>query len=265
MSCRCVRSLGDHLSPLKEPEEQQSHVIQPLSGAVCGTPAPQSTAYFSFHLLPCSSLLSESSTDCCCCFPPDDFPKPQIIIQPETTVAVLGKDIRFTCLAASSSSSPMMFAWKKDNEMLHNAEIENFAHVRAKDGEVMECTTILHLRHVTFAHEGRYQCVITNHFGSTYSNKARLTVNGEWQLLPHPSPQPELIRGTIPWDPLSCSRGSIPDGELLTSAQRLFGSQWMLRNALCEGHTPFVLAAIQPSTSACMFLTALAASLWLLR
>uniref|UniRef100_A0A8C3H4E6 Leucine rich repeats and immunoglobulin like domains 1 n=1 Tax=Corvus moneduloides TaxID=1196302 RepID=A0A8C3H4E6_CORMO len=107
----------------------------------------------------------------------DDFPKPQIIIQPETTVAVLGKDIRFTCLAASSSSSPMMFAWKKDNEMLHNAEIENFAHVRAKDGEVMECTTILHLRHVTFAHEGRYQCVITNHFGSTYSNKARLTVN----------------------------------------------------------------------------------------
>uniref|UniRef100_A0A8B9TFC0 Leucine rich repeats and immunoglobulin like domains 1 n=1 Tax=Anas platyrhynchos TaxID=8839 RepID=A0A8B9TFC0_ANAPL len=94
----------------------------------------------------------------------DDVPKPQIIIQPETTVAVLGKDIRFTCSAASSSSSPMMF-------------IENFAHVRAKDGEVMEYTTILHLRHVTFAHEGRYQCIITNHFGSTYSSKARLTVN----------------------------------------------------------------------------------------
>uniref|UniRef100_A0A8C4K495 Leucine rich repeats and immunoglobulin like domains 1 n=1 Tax=Dromaius novaehollandiae TaxID=8790 RepID=A0A8C4K495_DRONO len=107
----------------------------------------------------------------------DDFPKPQIIIQPETTVAVLGKDIRFTCSAASSSSSPMMFAWKKDNEVLRNAEMENFAHVRAKDGEVMEYTTILHLRHVTFTHEGRYQCVITNHFGSTYSNKARLTVN----------------------------------------------------------------------------------------
>ncbi|NWJ02914.1 LRIG1 protein, partial [Crypturellus undulatus] len=107
----------------------------------------------------------------------DDFPKPQIIIQPEKTVAVLGKDIRLTCSAASSSSSPMTFAWKKDNEVLRNAEIENFAHVRAKDGEVMEYTTILHLRHVTFTHEGHYQCVITNHFGSTYSNKARLTVN----------------------------------------------------------------------------------------
>ncbi|NWR16183.1 LRIG1 protein, partial [Emberiza fucata] len=136
----------------------------------------------------------------------DDFPKPQIIIQPETTVAVLGKDIRFTCLAASSSSSPMVFAWKKDNEMLHNAEIENFAHVRAKDGEVMECTTILHLRHVTFAHEGRYQCVITNHFGSTYSNKARLTVN----VLPSFIKTPHDIMsrmGTPVW--LECARSLI--------------------------------------------------------
>lgn len=73
----------------------------------------------------------------------------------------------------------MTFAWKKDNEVLANADMENFAHVRAQDGEVMEYTTILHLRHVTFGHEGRYQCVITNHFGSTYSHKARLTVNGK--------------------------------------------------------------------------------------
>uniref|UniRef100_A0A673TQ42 Leucine rich repeats and immunoglobulin like domains 1 n=1 Tax=Suricata suricatta TaxID=37032 RepID=A0A673TQ42_SURSU len=107
----------------------------------------------------------------------DDLPKPQIITQPEPTMAVVGKDIRFTCSAASSSSSPMTFAWKKDNEVLANADMENFAHVRAQDGVVMEYTTILHLRHVTFGHEGRYQCVITNHFGSTYSHKARLVVN----------------------------------------------------------------------------------------
>uniref|UniRef100_A0A8D0MEI0 Ig-like domain-containing protein n=1 Tax=Sus scrofa TaxID=9823 RepID=A0A8D0MEI0_PIG len=107
----------------------------------------------------------------------DDLPKPQIITQPETTTAVVGRDIRFTCSAASSSSSPMTFAWKKDSEVLANADMENFAHVRAQDGEVMEYTTILHLRRVTFGHEGRYQCVITNHFGSTYSHKARLTVN----------------------------------------------------------------------------------------
>lgn len=84
----------------------------------------------------------------------------------------------------------MTFAWRKDQELLRHAELENYAHVRAHHqgatsdapgtgGGVMEYTTILHLRHVTFAHEGRYQCIITNHFGSTYSSKARLIVNGK--------------------------------------------------------------------------------------
>ncbi|KAM3621100.1 uncharacterized protein V6R79_006094 [Siganus canaliculatus] len=119
----------------------------------------------------------------------DDLPKPQITVQPETTVSVLGSDVRLTCTAASSSSSPMTFAWRKDQELLRHAETENYAHVGAHyqgsvsetpgagSSGVMEYTTILHLRHVTFAHEGRYQCIITNHFGSTYSSKARLIVN----------------------------------------------------------------------------------------
>ncbi|RXN22338.1 leucine-rich repeats and immunoglobulin-like domains 1 [Labeo rohita] len=107
----------------------------------------------------------------------DDLPKPQITVHPVTTAAVLGKDVRLTCTAASSSSSPMTFTWLKDQETLRQAEVENFAHVRASDGGVMEYTTILHLRHVTFNHEGRYQCIISNHFGSSYSNKARVTVN----------------------------------------------------------------------------------------
>ncbi|KAM8868367.1 leucine-rich repeats and immunoglobulin-like domains protein 1 [Synchiropus picturatus] len=113
----------------------------------------------------------------------DDLPKPQITVQPENTVTVLGSSVRFTCTAVSSSSSPMTFAWRKDQELLHHAETENFAHVHShhssppSDGGVMEYTTILHLRHVTFAHEGRYQCIITNHFGSTYSSKAKLVVN----------------------------------------------------------------------------------------
>ncbi|XP_069823016.1 leucine-rich repeats and immunoglobulin-like domains protein 1 [Dendropsophus ebraccatus] len=107
----------------------------------------------------------------------DDLPKPHITVHPEKTMAVVGKDIRFSCSAASSSSSPMTFVWKKDNEILHNMETENFANIREKDGDVMVYTTLLHLRNVTFEHEGQYQCIITNHFGSTYSNKAGLTVN----------------------------------------------------------------------------------------
>ncbi|XP_014868155.1 PREDICTED: leucine-rich repeats and immunoglobulin-like domains protein 1 [Poecilia mexicana] len=113
----------------------------------------------------------------------DDLPKPQITVQPENTVTVLGSDVRLTCTAASSSSSPITFAWRKDQELLRHGEMENFAHVRtqadtpAVAGGVMEYTTILHLRRATFADEGRYQCIITNHFGSTYSSKAQVVVN----------------------------------------------------------------------------------------
>ncbi|XP_030229880.1 leucine-rich repeats and immunoglobulin-like domains protein 1 [Gadus morhua] len=131
----------------------------------------------------------------------DDLPKPQITVHPSTTVTVLGSDVGLTCTAASSSSSPVTFAWRKDQELLPNGDMENFArasdanndsppqaaaaaadtgasaHVVVGGNSVMEYTTILHLRHATFAHEGRYQCIITNHFGSSYSNKARLTVN----------------------------------------------------------------------------------------
>lgn len=107
----------------------------------------------------------------------DDLPKPQITVNPVSTAAVLGKDVRLTCTAASSSSSPMTFTWRKDQETLRQPEVENFANMRASDGGVMEYTTILHLRHITFNHEGRYQCIISNHFGSSYSSKARVTVN----------------------------------------------------------------------------------------
>lgn len=115
--------------------------------------------------------------------PTDDFPKPQITVQPEPTVTVLGSDVRLTCTVASSSSSTMTFNWRKDQEVLRNAEVENIPHHQratseAPGGGVIEYTTILHLRHVTFAHEGRYQCIVSNHFGSTYSSKVRLVVNG---------------------------------------------------------------------------------------
>uniref|UniRef100_A0A4W6D3K8 Leucine-rich repeats and immunoglobulin-like domains 3 n=1 Tax=Lates calcarifer TaxID=8187 RepID=A0A4W6D3K8_LATCA len=112
----------------------------------------------------------------------DDFPKPQITVQPETQSALKGSNVTFVCSAASSSDSPMTFAWKKDNEVLNDAEIHNQAHLRVQGGvggetEVTEYTTTLQLRKVEFSSEGKYQCVISNHFGSSYSTKARLTVN----------------------------------------------------------------------------------------
>ncbi|NXE37778.1 LRIG2 protein, partial [Ptilorrhoa leucosticta] len=107
----------------------------------------------------------------------DNFPKPQIRVHPETTVALRGTNVTLMCTAVSSSDSPMATAWRKDSEVLYDAEVENFARYQQQSGEVLEYTTVLHLFNVNFTDEGKYQCIVTNHFGSNYSNKAKLTVN----------------------------------------------------------------------------------------
>lgn len=71
----------------------------------------------------------------------------------------------------------MTTAWRKDGEVLYDAEVQNYA--RYQEGE-LSYTTVLHLPNVNFTDEGRYQCVVSNHFGANYSNRAKLTVNGEY-------------------------------------------------------------------------------------
>ncbi|XP_022617140.1 leucine-rich repeats and immunoglobulin-like domains protein 2 [Seriola dumerili] len=104
----------------------------------------------------------------------DDFPKPQITTHPETSVALRGNNVTLSCVASSSSDSPMTTAWRKDGEVLYDAEVQNYA--QYQEGELIY-TTMLHLLNVNFTDEGRYQCVVSNHFGSNYSNRAKLTVN----------------------------------------------------------------------------------------
>uniref|UniRef100_A0AAV2M781 Ig-like domain-containing protein n=1 Tax=Knipowitschia caucasica TaxID=637954 RepID=A0AAV2M781_KNICA len=128
--------------------------------AVCAHPA---------NLLGQSVLtISQDSFVC------DDYPKPHIMTHPDTLVALRGNNVTLSCVASSSSSSPMTTAWRKEGEVLYDAEVHNYA--RYQDGELMY-TTVLHMLNVNFTDEGRYQCVVSNHFGSNYSNRARLTVN----------------------------------------------------------------------------------------
>uniref|UniRef100_A0A2D4I930 Ig-like domain-containing protein n=2 Tax=Micrurus lemniscatus lemniscatus TaxID=129467 RepID=A0A2D4I930_MICLE len=120
------------------------------------------------------SILSVNTEDLLC----DDFPKPQIRTHPETTVALRGANVTLTCKAVSSSDLPISAAWRKDSEILYDADIENYVRYQQQDGEILEYTSILHVFNVNFTDEGKYQCIIFNHFGSNYSNKAKLTING---------------------------------------------------------------------------------------
>ncbi|XP_068598119.1 leucine-rich repeats and immunoglobulin-like domains protein 2 [Brachionichthys hirsutus] len=104
----------------------------------------------------------------------DDFPKPRITTHPETSVALRGTNVSLSCVVSSSSDSPMTTAWRKDGEVLYDSEVQNYG--RYQEGALIY-TTVLHLLHVNFTDEGRYQCVVYNHFGSNYSHRAALTVN----------------------------------------------------------------------------------------
>uniref|UniRef100_A0A671KFM2 Leucine-rich repeats and immunoglobulin-like domains protein 2 n=1 Tax=Sinocyclocheilus anshuiensis TaxID=1608454 RepID=A0A671KFM2_9TELE len=105
----------------------------------------------------------------------NDFPKPQISAHPKTAVALRGTNVTLNCSVFSSSDSPMSTAWRKDGEVLYEAQVQNYA--RYQDHRLLY-TTVLHLLNVNFTDEGQYQCVVSNHFGSNYSTLAKLTVNG---------------------------------------------------------------------------------------
>lgn len=51
-----------------------------------------------------------------------------------------------------------------------------------QQGNFTVITSFLNIYNIQDEDEGRYQCVISNHFGSVYSNKARITVHGKFCL-----------------------------------------------------------------------------------
>ena len=48
----------------------------------------------------------------------EDFPKPYILVEPKSQIALRGKDLSLHCRAASTSPAPMTFVWKKDGTIL---------------------------------------------------------------------------------------------------------------------------------------------------
>lgn len=69
----------------------------------------------------------------------------------------------------------MNATWRKDKEVLSDAQVQNYA--RYQDQQLI-FTSMLHLLNVNFTDEGRYQCVISNNFSTSYSTEAKVTVNG---------------------------------------------------------------------------------------
>jgi hypothetical protein len=104
----------------------------------------------------------------------DDNPKPQIMEHPKKLVALKGDNIVQVCRASSSSPNPMKFQWKKDNVDLNVTGVLEYA--RTIDDTWTEQTSELQLSNITHKEAGRYQCVVSNAYGTTYSLKSKITV-----------------------------------------------------------------------------------------
>lgn len=90
-------------------------------------------------------------------------------------MALKGENITLNCKAISSSSGAITFLWKKDNIVLTNPN----AVVKSRadpNGKSTETSSELNLIKVEHSHAGKYQCVVTNSFGTTYSQKSAISV-----------------------------------------------------------------------------------------
>ena len=114
----------------------------------------------------------------------DDFPKPYILQQPQTQITLKGSNLTLFCRAASTSPAEMQFEWKLDSEVVEYGACEpednrdrcvhNVAH--SFDGKGREITSELRLTNLEYDDAGRYQCIVSNRFGATYSDRANITV-----------------------------------------------------------------------------------------
>ncbi|XP_046683959.1 leucine-rich repeats and immunoglobulin-like domains protein 3 [Homalodisca vitripennis] len=118
---------------------------------------------------------------------PDDFPKPRIIEEPRTQVALSGSDVSLSCKAVSSSDAPMSFKWRRNNRDLTEPVLRSVVDPASRNVTGVTQVSKLLLNNVSLDASALYQCIVSNDFGTAYSRKANLSVYTFPQLLKKPS------------------------------------------------------------------------------
>ncbi|KAK9890138.1 hypothetical protein WA026_008945 [Henosepilachna vigintioctopunctata] len=106
----------------------------------------------------------------------DELPKPRLIkdLDPEI-MALKGGNVSLHCTARSSSGANMTFRWIKDNGELKPNTFANIVLSRGAH-KALDVDSILNLTFVQNSDAGKYQCMVSNQFGTTYSQKATMSV-----------------------------------------------------------------------------------------
>lgn len=137
--------------------------IKSASRVVCGHP----------EWLRNQSLLEVPPNNFTC----DDLVKPRLVEQPAVEIMALkDENISLTCKGASKSPDPMVFQWKKDNKDLISGANSNISVVVVNEGKLLESISTLSIYKAQQFNAGKYQCVVSNRFGTTYSNRSTISV-----------------------------------------------------------------------------------------
>jgi len=110
----------------------------------------------------------------------DEYPKPRIIEEPASQMSIKGDDVKLICRATSTADTPLHFTWKHDNVELSDVNLQT--QLSSSESGVTEATSILYLTNITHAKAGKYQCMVSNTYGTTYSTKAKLSVLGKLNI-----------------------------------------------------------------------------------
>lgn len=108
-------------------------------------------------------------------------PRPEISQSPEDQIVLHGEDVSLACVAqAGTEGDQPKFMWRKNNQLVVDFQLETLESVIGGDGEGgtrHNVTSLLHMHNVTDEDSGEYQCVVRNHYGATYSERANIQVH----------------------------------------------------------------------------------------
>lgn len=126
---------------------------------VCGYPIELAGKTF--------TTLSEEQLMC------NDSPNPRIVEEPLAQLAVRGKNVTLNCTAVASSE--MFFKWKRDNFELSPRHIVTELTLQPLTN-ITVGTSKLIMTDISPENAGKYQCIVSNLFGTSYSQKVKIGV-----------------------------------------------------------------------------------------
>lgn len=103
-----------------------------------------------------------------------DSPKPKVVEHPKTHLAIKGRSANLVCSATSIPFNNMTFLWRKNNGNVSNPMV--YENITIGSNGQPRATSVLVIPNVTHADSGKYQCVVGNTFGTTYSTKAKVNI-----------------------------------------------------------------------------------------